>query len=45
MKTVAESKQVILDERVCLPDVDETPIGLIVEDGEVTLTGFVNAYP
>ncbi|WP_281542230.1 BON domain-containing protein [Maribacter aestuarii] len=45
MKTDAQIKQDILDELVFLPDIDETQIGVIVEDGVVTLTGFVNAYP
>lgn len=45
MKTDAQIKQDILDELVFLPDIDETQIGVIVEDGVVTLTGFVNAFP
>ena len=45
MKTDGQIKQDILDELVFLPDIDETQIGVIVEDGVVTLTGFVDAYP
>ncbi|NAS13718.1 BON domain-containing protein [Poritiphilus flavus] len=45
MKSDAQIKQDILDELVFLPDIDETQIGVIVEDGIVTLTGFVDAYP
>ncbi len=45
MKTDGKIKQDILDELVFLPDIDETQIGVIVEDGVVTLTGFVDAYP
>lgn len=45
MKKDAQIKQDILDELVFLPDIDETQIGVIVEDGVVTLTGFVDSYP
>lgn len=44
MKTDAQIKQAILDELVFLPDIDETQIGVIVEDGVVTLTGFVDTF-
>ena len=45
MKTDAQIKQDVLDELVFEPNIDETQIGVIVEDGVVTLTGFVDAYP
>ncbi len=45
MKSDAQIKQDILDELVFLPNIDETQIGVIVEDGVVTLTGFVDAFP
>jgi len=45
MKTDGQIKQDILDELVFMPNIDETQIGVIVEDGVVTLTGFVDAYP
>lgn len=44
MKSDAQIKQDILDELVFMPNIDETHIGVIVEDGVVTLTGFVDAY-
>ena len=45
MKSDAQIKQDVLDELVFQPNIDETQIGVIVEDGIVTLTGFVNDYP
>jgi osmotically-inducible protein OsmY len=45
MKTDRQIKQDILDELAYLPNIDETQIGVIVEDGVVTLTGFVDAFP
>lgn len=45
MKSDAQIKQDILDELVFMPNIDETQIGVIVEDGVVTLTGFVDAFP
>lgn len=44
MKTDAQIKQDVLDELVFMPNIDETQIGVIVEDGVVTLTGFVDAF-
>ena len=44
MKSDAQIKQDILDELIFLPDIDETQIGVIVEDGVVTITGFVDVY-
>jgi osmotically-inducible protein OsmY len=45
MKTDAQIKKDVLDELAWQPNIDETEIGVIVEDGVVTLTGFVDAYP
>jgi osmotically-inducible protein OsmY len=44
MKTDTAIKQDVLDELVWQPNIDETQIGVIVEDGVVTLTGFVNEF-
>ncbi|TLP81734.1 BON domain-containing protein [Maribacter sp. ACAM166] len=44
MKSDAQIKQDILDELVFQPNIDETEIGVIVKDGVVTLTGFVDAF-
>jgi len=44
MKTDAEIKQNVLDELAWRADIDETQIGVIVEDGVVTLSGVVNEY-
>ena len=44
MKTDSEIKQDILDELAWQPNIDETQIGVIVEDGVVTLTGIVNEF-
>ena len=44
MKTDAEIKQNVLDELAWRPGIDETQIGVIVEDGVVTLSGVVNEY-
>lgn len=44
MKTDAEIKQDVLDELAWQPDIDETQMGVIVEDGIVTLSGVVNRY-
>lgn len=44
MKTDAEIKQAILEELHYQPNIDETQIGVIVEDGVVTLSGVVNEY-
>ena len=44
MKSDAQIKQDILDELVFEPNIDETQIGVIVEDGVVTLSGVVNEY-
>ncbi|SDE43951.1 Osmotically-inducible protein OsmY, contains BON domain [Pricia antarctica] len=44
MKSDAQIKQDILDELVFEPNIDETQIGIIVEDGVVTLSGVVNDY-
>ncbi len=44
MKSDAQIKQDILDELVFEPNIDETEIGVIVEDGVVTLSGVVNDY-
>jgi len=45
MRTDAQIKQDVLDELAWQPNIDETQIGVIVEDGVVTLTGFVNDFP
>jgi len=44
MKSDAQIKQDILDELVFEPNIEETQIGVIVEDGIVTLSGIVNEY-
>lgn len=44
MKTDAEIKQDVLDELAWQPNIDETQIGVIVENGVVTLSGIVNNY-
>ncbi|WP_282049550.1 BON domain-containing protein [Maribacter aquivivus] len=44
MKTDAQIKQDILDELVFEPNIDETQIGVTVENGIVTLSGVVNEY-
>ncbi|TAI48415.1 BON domain-containing protein [Flagellimonas allohymeniacidonis] len=43
-KTDAEIKNDVLEELEWLPDIDETEIGVIVEDGTVTLMGVVDSY-
>lgn len=44
MRTDNQIKQDILDELSFQPNIDETQIGVIVEDGVVTLTGIVNDF-
>jgi osmotically-inducible protein OsmY len=44
MKTDFEIKDDVLDELAWQPNIDETQIGVIVEDGVVTLSGVVNSY-
>ena len=44
MKTDAELKNDVLDELAWQPNIDETKIGVIVEDGIVTLNGVVDNY-
>ena len=44
MKTDVEIKDDVLDELAWQPNIDETQIGVIVEDGVVTLSGVVNNY-
>ena len=44
MKTDAQIKEDVLDELAFQPNVDETQIGVIVENGVVTLSGVVNTY-
>ena len=44
MRTDGQIKQDILDELVFQPNIDETQIGVIVENGTVTLTGFVDDF-
>lgn len=44
MKTDAEIKNDVLDELAWQPNIDENQIGVIVEDGVVTLSGVVNNY-
>lgn len=44
MKTDSEIKQDVLDELAWQPNIDETEIGVIVEDGVVTLSGVINKY-
>lgn len=44
MKNDSEIKEDVLDELMWQPNIDETQIGVIVEKGVVTLTGFVDTY-
>lgn len=44
MKTDAKIKEDVLDELAWQPNIDETEIGVIVENGIVTLSGVVNQY-
>jgi len=44
MRTDARIKQDVLDELAWQPNIDETQIGVIVEDGVVTLSGVVDEY-
>ena len=44
MKTDAEIKDDVLNELAWQPNIDETEIGVIVEDGVVTLSGVLNNY-
>ena len=44
MKTDAEIKKDVLAELAWQPEIDETQMGVIVEDGVVTLTGVVDSY-
>ncbi|MFX0558625.1 BON domain-containing protein [Maribacter sp. CXY002] len=44
MKTDAQIKKDISEELVWHPNIDEAQIGIIVEDGVATLTGYVNDY-
>lgn len=44
MKTDVEIKNDVLDELAWQPNIDDTQIGVIVEDGVVTLSGVVNSY-
>ena len=44
MKTDAQIKEDVLDELLWQPNIDETKIGVIVEDGVVTLSGILNSY-
>ena len=44
MKTDAQIKEDVLDELLFQPNIDETKIGVIVEDGVVTLSGIVDNY-
>lgn len=44
MKTDAEIKNDVLDELAWQPNIDENQIGVIVENGVVTLSGVVNNY-
>lgn len=44
MKTDVEIKEDVLDELAWQPNIDETEIGVIVEDAVVTLTGVVDSY-
>jgi len=45
MRSDAQIKQDVLDELVFQPNVDETQIGVLVDEGIVTLTGIVDGYP
>jgi osmotically-inducible protein OsmY len=42
--TDATIKQDVLDELAWMPNIDETQVGVIVQDGIVTLTGIVDSY-
>lgn len=44
MKTDARIKEDVLDELAWQPNIDETQIGVIVENGVVTLSGVVDTY-
>lgn len=44
MKTDAEIKNDVLDELAWQPNIDENQIGVIVENGVVTLSGVINNY-
>lgn len=44
MKTDNEIKSDVLDQLMWQPNIDDTKIGVIVEDGIVTLTGVVDSY-
>jgi len=44
MRTDSKIKEDVLDELVWQPDIDETQIGVIVENGVVTLNGVVDSY-
>lgn len=44
MRTDSKIKEDVLDELAWQPSIDETQIGVIVEDGIVTLTGVVDSY-
>ena len=44
MKTDSKIKEDVLDELKWQPNIDETQIGVVVDDGIVTLTGFVDTY-
>ncbi len=44
MRTDVEIKDDVLDELAWQPGIDETQIGVIVEDGVVTLSGVVDSY-
>ena len=44
MRTDVEIKEDVLDELAWQPNIDETEIGVIVEDGVVTLSGVVDSY-
>lgn len=44
MKTDAQIKEDVVDELLWQPNIDETKIGVIVEDGVVTLNGILNSY-
>ncbi|MFO7674630.1 MAG: BON domain-containing protein [Lutibacter sp.] len=44
MKTDYEIKEDVLSELAWQPNIDETKIGVIVEDGVVTLSGVVDSY-
>jgi len=44
MRTDGQIKQDILDELVFQPNIDETQIGVIVEEGVVTITGTVDDF-